>query len=229
MTINKMNNIWLAKNIEANFSVFVLANDENEAFVIANEYFNDSGMSGEISISTIDSDTQSDCDYIITGHDKMKTNNIALSDLNDNSKAEFVGQIIDIFEDFLDEKGIILDNPERDEDEDLDPEEAANIFGSDYGIIQTRLEDMLDNWNTVNKERQPIPEEYEYNKFGFVRTSATRYRCPNCNNILNAGPCYTPKVCDQCGQLITFANIKWQPDKFIGYADISDIKPPKED
>lgn len=31
---------------------------------------------------------------------------------------EFAGQIIDIFEDFLEEKGVLIDNPERDEDAD---------------------------------------------------------------------------------------------------------------
>lgn len=59
---------------------------------------------------------------------------------------EFVGQIIDIFEDFLDERGVILDNPERDEDPNADPEGMANIYGTDYGELQDAIEDTLVNW-----------------------------------------------------------------------------------
>lgn len=73
---------------------------------------------------------------------------------------ELVGQIIDIFEDFLDERGIILDNPERDEDEDLDPEEAANIFGTDYGELQDAIEETLANWGLASsRENTYEPNE----------------------------------------------------------------------
>ncbi len=63
----------------------------------------------------------------------------------ENDKAEFVGQVIDIFEDFLDEKHIVLDNDEKAEDED-----AANIYGTDYGYLQQQLEELLRNWNLTN-------------------------------------------------------------------------------
>ena len=59
---------------------------------------------------------------------------------------EFVGQIIDIFEDFLDERGVILENPERNKDPGVDPESAANIYGSNYGELQDTIEDTLVNW-----------------------------------------------------------------------------------
>lgn len=65
---------------------------------------------------------------------------------------EFVGQIIDTFEDFLDEKGIVIPNEERDNDEGLDPENSANIYGSDYGMLQDQLYDMMKNWNLISKE-----------------------------------------------------------------------------
>lgn len=66
---------------------------------------------------------------------------------------QFVGQLIDIFEDFLTEKGITLDNPEIQEaiDEGCDPDELAVIFGSDYGWIQDRLENTITNWQLVAK------------------------------------------------------------------------------
>ena len=66
--------------------------------------------------------------------------------------AELKGQLIDIFEDFLDEKGIILENPEKYQDENLDPKEAANIFGSDYGEIGDKIERTLTNWGVFDKE-----------------------------------------------------------------------------
>lgn len=59
---------------------------------------------------------------------------------------EFIGQIIDIFEDFLDEKGVIIENPERDED---DEEIAANIYGSDYDRLSDEITDTLKRWNVI--------------------------------------------------------------------------------
>ena len=61
---------------------------------------------------------------------------------------EFVGQIIDIFEDFLDERNISLDNPERD-DLNVDPDGAATIYGSDYGELCSAIEDTLILWGLV--------------------------------------------------------------------------------
>ena len=61
---------------------------------------------------------------------------------------EFVGQIIDIFEDFLEEKGIAIPNPERDED----PDNEAIIYGSDYGTLQDKIEDTLRNWKLAAEE-----------------------------------------------------------------------------
>ena len=70
---------------------------------------------------------------------------------------EFVGEIIDIFEDFLTDRHIILDNPEREEDPDIDPEKMAIIYGSDYSELQESLEALLLNWNVI--ERQPVKGE----------------------------------------------------------------------
>lgn len=61
---------------------------------------------------------------------------------------EFVGQVIDIFEDFLDTKKIVLENDEKLEDVDV----AANIYGADYGVLQTELEDLLENWKLVETD-----------------------------------------------------------------------------
>ena len=61
---------------------------------------------------------------------------------------EFAGQIIDIFEDFLEEKGILIENTERDEDAAY----AAIIYGSDYGYLQDRIYDTLRNWKLAGEE-----------------------------------------------------------------------------
>lgn len=63
------------------------------------------------------------------------------NELTEETKAEFIGQIIDIFEDFLSEKKMTLENPEKKEDEC-----AANIYGSDYGNLQSELENLIENW-----------------------------------------------------------------------------------
>lgn len=59
---------------------------------------------------------------------------------------EFIGQIIDIFEDFLDEKRVTIENPEQDED---DEEMAANIYGSDYDRLSDEITDTLKRWNVI--------------------------------------------------------------------------------
>lgn len=56
-------------------------------------------------------------------------------------QSEFIGQVIEIFEDFLEEKGISLENDEKAEDP-----YAAIIYGSDYGSLQSKLESLLINW-----------------------------------------------------------------------------------
>ena len=67
------------------------------------------------------------------------------------NQPEFIGQIIDIFEDFLTEKGVTLNNPEIQEaiDEGEDPKDLAIIFGSDYGSPQDSLTAMLTEWHVL--------------------------------------------------------------------------------
>ena len=61
------------------------------------------------------------------------------------NRVEFVGQLIDIFEDFLEARGVTLDNPERDTDPD-----AAIIYGNDYAQLQSAIEDTLQNWGLIS-------------------------------------------------------------------------------
>ena len=62
-----------------------------------------------------------------------------------NDKAEFLGQIIDIFEDFLEEKGVMFPNEERDQD----PDNAAIIYGTDYGDLQDELTALMIGWDLM--------------------------------------------------------------------------------
>lgn len=68
------------------------------------------------------------------------------------------------------------------------------------------------------KARKPIAREITYLKFGFVITEHEYQHCPRCNHILNAGPNYQPKYCDQCGQKLNFFGIRWKEDVQLGYA-----------
>lgn len=56
--------------------------------------------------------------------------------IKEDEREEFVAKIIDIFESFLDDRKIIISNTEKEQEPD-----AANIYGTDYGELQTNLED----------------------------------------------------------------------------------------
>lgn len=58
---------------------------------------------------------------------------------------ELVGQIIDIFEDFLEDHNIDFPNGERNDDTD----NPAIIYGSDYGQLQEELLELLKAWEII--------------------------------------------------------------------------------
>ena len=70
---------------------------------------------------------------------------------------EFIGQFIDIFEDFLDEKGIVIPNQKRDFEEDLEPEESANIYGEDYDFLEQEIKKVLIRWEIIANKENPKP------------------------------------------------------------------------
>lgn len=63
------------------------------------------------------------------------------------NRLELIGQIIDIFEDFLDKKGITIPNEDKAEDPD-----AANIYGMDFGHLFSGIEETLVNWGLLEQE-----------------------------------------------------------------------------
>ena len=61
--------------------------------------------------------------------------------------------------------------------------------------------------------RKPIRKVGTYLKYGFIVMEHEYHSCPRCGSILNAGPNYQPKYCDQCGQRIMFRGVTWKEDK----------------
>lgn len=62
-------------------------------------------------------------------------------------RLEDLALIIETFEDFLEEKGIDIPNPERDEDPC-----GSLIYGTDYGNLSARIEDLLIRLGYMEKE-----------------------------------------------------------------------------
>lgn len=71
-------------------------------------------------------------------------------EIADDELPEFVGQMIDIFEDFLDEKGVKIEHEECD-DEDA---EETNIYGSDYNIIAEGICATLASWRVKEENNE---------------------------------------------------------------------------
>lgn len=65
--------------------------------------------------------------------------------VNVNDKAEFLGQIIDVFEDFLTEKDAVPFNNEQQEDNG--PDNLVYFYGNDYDTIEDKLSEIMRRWN----------------------------------------------------------------------------------
>lgn len=69
--------------------------------------------------------------------------------MDNSERLETICEFIEAFEDFLDEKGIVIPNDEKDQDPD-----ASNIYGTDYGNLESRLEDLLIRLGMMEKEEE---------------------------------------------------------------------------
>lgn len=92
-----------------------------------------------------------------------------------NNRAEFKGQIIDIFEDFLHEKHMCIPNEDREEEikdilDSYPPDEAqeilenecpAIIYGEDYDAIGDEIDYGLDNNTDINTLINNIYDRFE--------------------------------------------------------------------
>lgn len=54
---------------------------------------------------------------------------------------------------------------------------------------------------------KPIERIANYLKYGFAITEHQYMDCPRCGHLMNAGPNYQPRYCDQCGQRVSFNGV----------------------
>lgn len=72
--------------------------------------------------------------------------------LDKDSKPELIGQIVDVFEDWLAEWEIILENKERAaaiEEEEMDPEEIAIIYGKHYDMLGDMVSEQIEKYDLM--------------------------------------------------------------------------------
>lgn len=65
---------------------------------------------------------------------------------NRDDALELLGQIIDMFDDFLESKGVDLHNPDREGDDC-----AAVFYSDDYEHVRGELISMLEGWGIVER------------------------------------------------------------------------------
>lgn len=67
---------------------------------------------------------------------------------------ELVGQIIDIFEDFLAAKEVNIYNPEKvfATEDGVDVSEIAILYGSDYAELETYIKSTLASWGIIGSD-----------------------------------------------------------------------------
>lgn len=68
---------------------------------------------------------------------------------DDHQLVEICMDIIEAFEDFLDERGIVLENEDKEEDED-----ASNIYGMDYAELEEAVSRILYAYNLVEEVKE---------------------------------------------------------------------------
>lgn len=68
-------------------------------------------------------------------------------DINGNDRAEFLGNIMDAIEDFLEEKGVDIPNDEKEESDN-----PAILYGTGYGNLCNGIEQVLIAWGVLKKE-----------------------------------------------------------------------------
>ncbi len=87
-----------------------------------------------------------------------------MTKLNLDSKSEFVGQIVDLFEDYLDANNIRLKNTDREDaiaEGDIEPEEAAIIYGDHYDIIGDTVANDIETYSLMDKQFESLMESQE--------------------------------------------------------------------
>ena len=72
--------------------------------------------------------------------------------LHDEQVNMFCMEVIESFEAFLEEHGITIDNPEKEEAiaSGEDPDGICTIYGTHYGILQNAIEEALIHHNLMD-------------------------------------------------------------------------------
>lgn len=84
-------------------------------------------------------------------------------------------------------------------------------------------------WIPKSIARKPESRIETILKYGFAITECEKYLCPRCGSILNAGPNYQPKYCDQCGQKVSFKGAEWKEEKELLFVEGREILEQVED
>lgn len=104
----------------------------------------------------------------------------------ERDRLEFIGQLIDVFEDFLEQKGIDIPNSEKEDDDDID--NIAILYGSDYGQLSDELEAVLRNWGILGE----TAVESVCWKRHVTKSGKHWYKCPCCGHVNEARTAFCP-------------------------------------
>jgi len=70
-----------------------------------------------------------------------------MSKLTHEERLMMLGELVERFEDYLESKGIVIENLEKEQDEC-----ASNIYGTEYGDLTDELESVLVWWGLLDRE-----------------------------------------------------------------------------
>ena len=83
------------------------------------------------------------CEHYHSNNDTKNKEEASATLLSKEDTQEFIGQIIDIFEDFLEEKGVQLNFEESDDE--------AVLYGNDYDSLSDKIKNMLKAWHVIKE------------------------------------------------------------------------------
>ena len=132
------------------------------------EEFNDFLLERNLSVPNFEK-VDLDEDIPIYGKDeaylKEKIEEVLKNISEDLSLADFECYIIETFEEFLNENGIVISNEEKHEalKDGMDPDEIANIYGSDYGDLQNAIESVAKYCDNA----KDFDKLFDYRDFNF--------------------------------------------------------------
>lgn len=105
----------------------------------------DTAKIGEYTADLVDTLEESE-----SGKSYLKSDKLQLPLNQDTDVSELVGQMIDIFEDFLEGKGTEpFPNKERTYDEKLEGKIDAVLYGSDYDALASSIKATFKSWGII--------------------------------------------------------------------------------